>query len=325
MRSFTAFAVAVLAVFAVAGWAVAQAPPPAAAPPAAAPAAPPAVAPAAPPAAAPAAPPAAAPAAAPVAALAQGLPTTQPKFLHIVREQVKVGRSADHSKWEAGWPAAYEKAKDPGSYIALVSVTGPSEALYVMPFASQAAFGEMTAKEEADPVLTEELDRLARGDAEFVSDTTAIQAVGRPELSHGEYPDIAMMRFWEITTFRVKPGHGEDFAAAVKTYAAAAGRSASSNRWRTYEVVAGAPDGTYLMFSTVVSFAEFDKAMTDGEATWKGLTFEERSMLQKFFAEGILSSTTNRYRLDPVQSYVPAETRQKDPAFWMPKSPEKKP
>ncbi len=252
-------------------------------------------------------------------ALAQGLPTTQPKFLHIVREQVKVGRSADHSKWEAGWPAAFEKAKDPGSYIALVSVTGPSEALYVMPFASQAAFGEMTAKETADPVLTEELDRLARGDAEFVSDATAIQAVGRPELSHGEYPDIAMMRFWEITTFRVKPGHGEDFAAA------AVGRSSSSSRWRTYEVVAGAPDGTYLMFSTVVSFAEFDKAMTDGEVTWKGLTFEERSTLQKAFTEGVVSSTTNRYRLDPVQSYVPAETRKKDPTFWMPKSPAKKP
>ena len=245
--------------------------------------------------------------------------------MHIFREQVKVGRSADHSKWEAGWPAAFAKAKTPVYYIALVSLTGPSEAWYVMPYASQAAYGEEMARGEADPVLTEELDRLSRGDAEFVSDTTAIQAVGRPELSRGEYPDIAMMRFWEITTFRVKPGHGEDFAAAVKTYAAAAGRSASSNRWRTYEVVAGAPDGTYLMFSTVVSFAEFDKAMTDGEATWKGLTFEERSMLQKFFAEGILSSTTNRYRLDPVQSYVPAETRKKDPAFWMPKSSEKKP
>jgi hypothetical protein len=258
-------------------------------------------------------------------ALAQGLPTTQPKFMNIFREQVKVGRSTDHSKWEAGWPAAFAKAKTPVYYIALVSLTGPSEAWYVMPYASQAAYGEEMARGEADPVLTEELDRLSRGDAEFVSDTTAIQAVGRPELSHGEYPDIAMMRFWEITTFRVKPGHGEDFAAAVKTWAAAAGRSASSNRWRTYEVVAGAPDGTYLMFSTVASFAEFDKAMTDGEVTWKGLTFEERSTLQKAFTEGVLSSTTNRYRLDPVQSYVPAETRQKDPAFWMPKSPEKKP
>ncbi|OFV81506.1 MAG: hypothetical protein A2Y78_03430 [Acidobacteria bacterium RBG_13_68_16] len=258
-------------------------------------------------------------------ALAQGLPTTQPKFLSIFREQVKVGRSADHSKWEAGWPAAFEKAKDPGYYIALVSVTGPSEALYVAPFASQGAFGELTAKEEADPVLTEELERLSRGDAEFVSDVTRIQAVGRPELSHGEYPDIAMMRFWEITTFRVKPGHGEEFAAAVKTWAAAVGRSPSSIRWRTYEVVAGVPDGTYLIFSTVASFAEFDKAITDGETAWKSLTFEERSTLQKSFAEGVLSSTTNRYRLDPVQSYVPAETRQKDPAFWMPKSPAKKP
>jgi hypothetical protein len=258
-------------------------------------------------------------------ALAQGLPTTQPKFLSIFREQVKVGRSADHSKWEAGWPAAFEKAKDPGYYIALVSVTGPSEALYVAPFASQGAFGELTAKEEADPVLTEELERLSRGDAEFVSDVTRIQAVGRPELSHGEYPDIAMMRFWEITTFRVKPGHGAEFAAAVKTWAAAVGRSPSSIRWRTYEVVAGVPDGTYLIFSTVASFAEFDKAITDGETAWKSLTFEERSTLQKSFAEGVLSSTTNRYRLDPVQSYVPAETRQKDPAFWMPKSPAKKP
>jgi hypothetical protein len=259
------------------------------------------------------------------AALAQGLPTTQPKFLNIVREQVKVGRSADHSKFEAGWPAAFEKAKDSGYYIALVSMTGPSEALYVMPFASQAAFGEMMAKEDADPVLTKELDRLSLGDAEFISDLTRIQAVGRPELSRGEYPDIAMMRFWEITTVRVKPGHGEEFEAAVKAWATAVGRSSSSSRWRTYEVWAGAPDGTFLMFSSVASFAEFDKEMAEAETTWKGLTFEERSTLQKSFAEGILSSTTNRYRLDPVQSYVSAETRQKDPAFWMPKSSATKP
>jgi hypothetical protein len=255
------------------------------------------------------------------AALAQGLP----KFLNIVREQVKVGRSADHSKFEAGWPAAFEKAKDSGYYIALVSMTGPSEALYVTPFASQAAFGELTAKEDADPVLTKELDRLSLGDAEFISDLTRIQAVGRPELSRGEYPDIAMMRFWEITTVRVKPGHGEEFEAAVKAWATAVGRSSSSSRWRTYEVWAGAPDGTFLMFSSVASFAEFDKEMAEAETTWKGLTFEERSTLHKFSSEGVLSTTTNRYRLDPVQSYVSAETRQKDPAFWMPKSSVTKP
>ena len=70
--------------------------------------------------------------------------------------------------------------------------------------------------------------------------------------------------------------------------------------------------------------------MEEGEATWKGLTYDERTTLQKFFADGTLTSVSNRYRLDPRQSYVPAETRQKDPAFWMPKAapakaPAKKP
>jgi hypothetical protein len=261
-------------------------------------------------------------------ALAQGLPTTQPKFLHIYREQVKVGRVADHSKWESGWVAAYEKAKSPATYLALVSVTGPNEAWYLTPFASQAAFGEMLSREAGDPVLSAELDRLMKGDAEFVSEVTAMQAVARPDLSHGAFPDLSTMRFWEIGTFRVKPGHDEEFAAAVKAWAAASGRSAPNASWRTYEVVAGAPGGTYLLISSVASFGEFDKASEEGEATWKGLTYDERSTLQKLFADGTVTSWSNRFRLDPAQSYVPAEVRQKDPAFWAPKpakAPAKKP
>ena len=260
-----------------------------------------------------------------VAALAQSMPTTQPKFLHIIREQVKVGRSAEHSRWEAGWPAAFEKAKFPDTYIALESVTGPNEVWYVSPYASQAAYGEGLAKQNADPVLSAEIERLSRGDAEFVSEINALEAVARPELSHGAFPDLAMMRFWEIGTFQVKPGHSEEFEAAVKAYAIGAGRSAPKASWRTYEVVGGAPDGTYLFFSTVASFGDFDKAREEGEATFKGLTYEERSAMQKLFAEGTLKSWSNRFRLEPRQSYVPAETRQKDPAFWMPKAAAKAP
>jgi hypothetical protein len=186
------------------------------------------------------------------------------------------------------------------------------------------------ARQNADAALSAETERLARGDAEFVSEMNAIQAVARPELSHGKFPDVATMRFWEIETFRVKPGHDEEFANAVKAYAGAAGRSAPNASWRTYHVVAGAPGGTYLFISSVASFGDFDKAGEEGEATWKGLTYDERSTLQKFFADGTLTSVSNRYRLDPRQSYVPAETRQKDPAFWMPKAapakaPAKKP
>jgi hypothetical protein len=265
-------------------------------------------------------------------ALAQGLPTTQPRFLHIFREQVKPGRSSDHSKWEAGWPAAFEKAKFPDTYIALEAMTGPSEVWYVEPFATQAAYGESLARQNADPALSAETERLSRGDGEFLSETNAIEAVARPDLSHGSFPDIGMMRFWEITTFVVKPGHDAEFDAAAKAWASASARLAPGASWRTYQVVAGAPGGTYLVMGSVASFADFDKKMAEGEAIWKGLTPEEGAALQKYSADAAVRTVTNRFRLDPRQSYVPAETRQKDPAFWMPKAaakpaaaPKKKP
>src|ERR671924_1059377 len=96
-----------------------------------------------------------------VSASAQdGLPTAQPNYLTIVREEVKLGRSADHERIEAGWPAAYERAKSPDYYLALVSTTGRSEAWYILPFDSHQAMGESMKRESDDTVLGAELKRL---------------------------------------------------------------------------------------------------------------------------------------------------------------------
>ena len=86
-------------------------------------------------------------------ALAQGMPTTQPKFMHVFRETLKPGTAGEHAKWEAGWPAAYEKAKSPFHYIALQSITGPPEVWYVSPLANHAAYAEMMEAEQKDPAL----------------------------------------------------------------------------------------------------------------------------------------------------------------------------
>lgn len=252
-------------------------------------------------------------------AFAQAPPTTQPQFLHIFREQIKPGRAAEHAQWEAGWPAAAARAKSPYSYLALASLTGPLEVWYVTAYASQAAFGESMAWEAGQPALTAESERLSKGDAEFLADANALQAVAIPELSHGAFPDIGTMRFWEITTFRVRPGHEDAWVAATGAYKAASARSAPAANWRTYRVLGGAPDGTYLVFSSVASFGDFDKMMADGEATMKGASPEEMELLTKFMKEGVINVSSNRYRLDPKQSYVDAATKAKDPAFWNPK------
>ncbi len=157
-------------------------------------------------------------------ASSQGVPTTQPNLLTIVREEVKVGHGAAHAAHEAGWPAAFGRAKSTDYYLALVSMTGPNEAWYVTPYASHAAQGESMKRESADAVLTAELQRLSRGDADHINSLRVINAVARPDLSHGAFPDLGLVRFYEITIFRVRPGHEMAFADAAKAYAAAAKR-----------------------------------------------------------------------------------------------------
>jgi len=251
-------------------------------------------------------------------AFSQGMPTSQPSLITIVREEVKTGHNAMHSAYEAGWPAAYGKAKSPNYYLAMVSITGPNEAWYTSPYASHAALGESMKRESDDKALSAELARLEKGDADHINSSRRIHAAARPDLSYGTFPDLGLMRFYEITTFRVRPGFEEAFANVAKAYAGAAKRAAPNMSWRTYEVMAGIPGPTFLVFSSVQSFADFDRGMQDGMAIGKAFTPEEQQMMEKFGSSGLINAETQRFRVDPVQSYVDAATKAKDPKFWSP-------
>jgi hypothetical protein len=248
--------------------------------------------------------------------LAQGLPTQQPKLLTIIREQVKVGRSADHSKFEAAYPAAFEKAKSPDYYLALRSITGPAEVWYVVSRESHAAVGESMKREHKDAALSAELNRLALADTDYISGVQSLLAAGRPDLSLGTFPDISKVRFFAITSFRIRPGRETDFEEAAKAYLGIMKRVAPKSSYRMYEVMAGMPLPTYLAFSSVEDYGEFDQRMMEGEKIFKEAKPEELASLRKF-SEAAERVESNHFELDPVQSYVPKETREKDPEFWM--------
>jgi hypothetical protein len=252
-------------------------------------------------------------------ASAQGVPTSQPNYLTIIREEVKLGRAADHERIESGWPAAFEKASSPDYYLAYVATTGRNEAWFVVPYDSHKAMGDSMKRESGDAALAAEMKRLQRADADVLNSIVVMQAMARKDLSMGAFPDLAKTRFIEITIFRVRPGHERGFEGAAKAYGSAAKRSAPDTSYRVYEVMAGIPGPTYLVFSSTQSFADFDRATQESDATMKGATDEERSTLQKFSAEGLVNVETQRFRVDPAMSYVPKDVRAVDPAFWMPK------
>ena len=244
------------------------------------------------------------------------MPKTQPKLLTIIRESIKPGRAAEHAKHEAGWPAAYEKARSPDYYIAMTSLTGPSEAWYVISWENHAAIGESMKRDDSDENLSKALDELAKKDAEYINDIRTIQAMAMPDLTIGKFPDMAKVRFFQVMTLRVRPGFETLFEQAAKAYGAAARRANPDASYRVYAVIAGMPGPTFLVFSTVESYADFDARMRDGEALWKGASTEELEILNKFATQGLVETEVNRFRLDPRQSYVPKETRDSDPGFW---------
>jgi hypothetical protein len=250
---------------------------------------------------------------------ADGLPDKQPNLIHIWRESVKPGRAAEHAKNEAGYVAAYEKSKSPANYLGLVSDTGPDEAWYISAWESNASMGEDRKREDKDAALSAELTRLDRIDAEYVNSVKKVIARARPELSVGQFPDLAKARYFQITVYRIRPGHESQFEAAARAYGAAMKRGAPKGSGRVYQVVAGMPVPTFLVISSLEDYADFDQLAANAGAAWNAATPEEQATIGTFAKEAVLEEESNRFHVDPVQSYVSKETRAKDPEFWSPK------
>jgi hypothetical protein len=254
----------------------------------------------------------------PYAAAQTGLPTTQPKRLTIIREQVKVGQGAAHARTEAGWPAAFEKAKSTDYYIALTSMTGSPEAWFLVPWESHAAEAAVMKRDAKDPVLSAELDRLSLADAEHITGVSTIQLDARPDLSLGKFPNVANMRFFEILFFSVRQGQEAKMDTIMKTYAGVRQRVSPDASYRVYTVNAGMPDPTYVVMMSVADYAEFDRTKAEHEKVFASATPEESAAFGKW-GEAVSRSENNRYRLDATMSYVSKEAKATDPDFWMAK------
>ena len=108
----------------------------------------------------------------------QGIPTTQPNLINIYIEDVKLGMNAAHTAFEAGWPAAYAKAKSPYNYIALTSMTGPNQAWYVATYQNHGTWADAMKQEDSDTALSSALARLSKGDAQFINPVKLLEAWG---------------------------------------------------------------------------------------------------------------------------------------------------
>jgi hypothetical protein len=76
-----------------------------------------------------------------------------------------------------------------------------------------------------------------------------------------------------------------------------------------------------MAFTSYESLGDLDKAQASGAAVMATFSADEQRALQKFTAEGLINSESQRFAMNGPMSYVDQATISQDPAFWRPKKP----
>lgn len=246
-----------------------------------------------------------------------------PPYLQIFREEVKTGHTAAHAITESGWPRAFAKGKIQNQYLAMTTIYGPLEAWFLEGHESVAEIEQVNASIDSAPGLGAELDRLSQSDAAHVSSVRQILGRYRPDLSNGVPVDLAKMKVWEVLLFNVRPGHEGNFMEAAKLYKSTVEQAKADFPWATYEVLAGMPGPTFLVFAPHRTLSEIDPATGAGAQIEKAFTDESMKKLSTL-AEGYTSVEDMVFAVSPQMSYLTPEFIARDPKFWGRKPPAKR-
>jgi len=255
-----------------------------------------------------------------VSAAAQTQPQL-PKVLWIYREDTKPARGASHERVEHGFAQYWAKNKVQ-PFLAVQAVSGTAtEVMFLSGYDSLASMErDMQTFDKASSGA--EFDALERQEADLVSTVRSTVAVLRPDMSYHHERMMSVLpqsRYFNIETFRVRLGHDAEFAAGGKVFQSAFEKMKRDQPYVMYQVVMGAPEGTYLLFSPMKSLKEVDDEFASEGALMQAMGEENMKNMMKGAGDVFLSMESNIYIFNPRMSNVSKEVAAADPKFWNPK------
>jgi hypothetical protein len=247
-----------------------------------------------------------------------------PPVLLIVREDIKPGKMPAHNIHSANFARIFRQLQTPSYRIAMVPVAGSeNEVIYITAletFKEMEETGRDTDKKMStvSGAMRSELDRLDREAPDLHAGMRDMFAVYRAELSYDAGVDIRQMRYFAITTVRVRPGQDDQYAEYVRNLTNAARTKAKAElHIAAFQVIAGSPSTTYMFFRPMKSLAEYDLRI--GPRVREAMSDDQKKKADKLAGETVVFSETSVYAFNPQMSYVPKDFVAGDPTFWTPK------
>lgn len=246
-----------------------------------------------------------------------------PNVLVIHREYLKPGKGGQlHERSESAFVKAFAEAKADYPYFALDSMSGPSRSLFLFSYSSFADWEKATAATRGNKALGAKLDQATLMDGDLLSSYDGVALMLRPDLSLNK-GSIDGTRYFEITTFVVKPGHRREFTELAHMYVEATKKVSPDAHWDCFETIYGNPvvgggggGATFVVINTVKSLAETDKSMLDSTKLEDALGAAGLQKAGELEAASVEVTTTNLFAINPHESNPNADWVKKDPTFW---------
>jgi len=256
-------------------------------------------------------------------AVAQETPegtTPPPKVLLIDREFTKPGKGgAIHEKSESAFVQAFARAKWPTHYFAATSLTGKNRTLFFIGYDSFEAWEKDAMAQQMNSNLSAATDRAAQADGDLLSETDAGLFTYQEEQSLRGPVDIAHMRAFEISLYRVRPGHRHEWNDLIKLVKDAYDKIPDMH-WAMYEAMYGQEDVTYLVIIPMKSAAEIDKNMVNDKQFVENMGEDGMKKLGELESSAVEFTQTNLFLFNAAMSYPRDEWIKADPGFWKPKA-----
>lgn len=246
--------------------------------------------------------------------------SSTPQVLQITREFTKPGKSgAVHDKSESAFVQAMARAKWPTHYVGMTSLSGKQRALFLTQYASFEAWEKDNAAVAGNATLSAALDRDNMADGELLESMDQGVFVYHDEMSLRSVTDVSHMRYLEISSYNVRPGHDSEWNEVVKMVKAAYEKAEPDMHWAMYEEVYGGEGGRYLVLTARKTLAEIDRGFQEDKQFQAALGENGMKKLLELYGASVESSEHQLFAFNPHMSYVEDAWIKADPDFWKPK------
>ena len=244
-----------------------------------------------------------------------------PNVLVIHREYLKPGKGGMvHERSEGAFVQAFADSKSKSHYFALDSLSGPSRTLFLFGYDSFAEWEKQVSEIKADKALAAKVDQASLADGDLLASYDLAAMALRADLSLNK-GSIEGTRFFEITTFVVKPGRTHEFTELAHLVKDAYQKITPQTHWDCFELMYGnvtsAPGGNvFIVVNTMKSLAETDQSIKDGDKFDAQLGEAGMQKMRDLEAASVEASATNLFVINPRESNPYSAWTKKEPAFW---------